>query len=97
LALLDRDTAGWDVQFKGQLHRREYKTQPTKGDVERLRREGCEFTSVNLKQALEQTFLEMGVPVGTLEITPEKVEHNRPDKDPQRLYSSKAYFRPLTI
>ncbi|MDR3716068.1 MAG: nucleotidyl transferase AbiEii/AbiGii toxin family protein [Puia sp.] len=84
--LINRFSEDIDLALDPKALGREYKAQPTKGDVERLRREGCEFTSVNLKQALEQAFMEMGVPIGTLEIIPEKVEHNRPDKDPQRLY-----------
>ncbi|NML36891.1 nucleotidyl transferase AbiEii/AbiGii toxin family protein [Chitinophaga sp. G-6-1-13] len=64
----------------------EYKHEPTKGDLERLRRSGCEFTSSLLKQSLTEEFSTLGVSPALYTIVEETIDPQRPDKDPQRLF-----------
>lgn len=64
----------------------EYKHEPTKGEVERLRRRGCEFTSTILKQSLAEQFSILGVSSASYTIVAETIDLQRPDKDPQRLF-----------
>jgi hypothetical protein len=78
----------------------EYKATPTKGDIERLKRRGCAFTSMELKIALKEQLAKIGVPEGMLSITAAEVNEKMPDKDPQvlmvaypSLYGANPYLR----
>ncbi|MBC9930943.1 nucleotidyl transferase AbiEii/AbiGii toxin family protein [Chitinophaga qingshengii] len=84
--LIQRFSEDIDLAIDPVVFNMKYKQTPTKGDVERLRRKGCEFTSIRLKQSLYEQFSSLGVPSEWYTITAETVTPQRPDKDPQRLF-----------
>jgi hypothetical protein len=63
-----------------------YLDNPTKGFVERLKREGCIFTSTILRDELITQLAALGVSAGTVTIEAKEVPADRSDTDPQTLY-----------
>lgn len=63
-----------------------YEKTPSATHVKRLKRKGCAYTSTEIKAALEQQLLLMGVPKGMVTIEAEEVKLAMPDKDPQTLF-----------
>jgi hypothetical protein len=47
----------------------QYEETPSKAYVKKLKRKGCEFTSNELKNAVEEELLALGVPQGMIVIT----------------------------
>lgn len=84
--LIERFSEDVDLAVDPSAFGMEYKHEPTKGDVERLRRRGCEFTTTILKQTLTEQFSALGVPSSSYTIAAEAINPQRPDKDPQRLF-----------
>lgn len=62
-----------------------YLKTPSATQVKRLKRKGCAYTSMEIKTALEQQLLLMGVPKGMMTTEAETVDPTLPDKDPQTL------------
>lgn len=52
-SLIERFSEDIDIALDAKAFGVEYKKDPTKGDLERLKRRGCSFTSIELKAALE--------------------------------------------
>lgn len=97
--LIKRFSEDIDIALDAQVFGVEYKAAPTKGDIERLKRKGCVFTSKELKIALVGQLEKMGVPAGMIVILAEEVDERMPDKDPQvlmagypSLYESNPYL-----
>ncbi|RZL00703.1 MAG: nucleotidyl transferase AbiEii/AbiGii toxin family protein, partial [Pedobacter sp.] len=57
----------------------------THSQVKRLKKKGCAFTSVDLKEAIWEELIKLGVPEGMITITAGEVKDSMPDKDPQDL------------
>nr|WP_295872820.1 nucleotidyl transferase AbiEii/AbiGii toxin family protein [uncultured Chitinophaga sp.] len=100
--LIERFSEDIDLALDPRAFGMEYKEEPTKGEVERLRRRGCEFTSTILKQTLKEQFSKLGVSSTLYTITAEAIAPQRPDKDPQRIFitfdsvlSPVAYLRSI--
>jgi hypothetical protein len=83
--LIDRFSEDIDIALDPTAFGMPYKPVPTKGDVERLKRQGCDFTSKELKVALEMQLARMGVQADITTVTAEEVIEKMPDKDPQIL------------
>jgi hypothetical protein len=83
--LIDRFSEDIDIALDAAAFGMEYKIQPTKSNIEQLKRKGCVFTSVNLKLAIEQNLADLGVQPGIATVTAEEVDAKMPDKDPQVL------------
>jgi predicted nucleotidyltransferase component of viral defense system len=83
--LIERFSEDVDIALDPQVFGMEYKVAPTKGDIERLKRKGCAFTSKELKIALEEELTKIGVLESIVTITAEEVDEKMPDKDPQVL------------
>ncbi|TWI77959.1 nucleotidyltransferase AbiEii toxin of type IV toxin-antitoxin system [Lacibacter cauensis] len=84
--LIPRFSEDIDIALHPNAFGRDYVNNPTHSYVKQLKREGCAYTSTAIKDALQQSFLSLGVPAGILEIIVEEVKQNIPDKDPQTLY-----------
>jgi len=67
-----------------------FSDKPSKSFVEKLRREGCVFTSINLVSELKNAFEIIGVPKGTISIHAEEIKDDMPDTDPQAIYINYA-------
>ncbi|TDW96272.1 nucleotidyl transferase AbiEii/AbiGii toxin family protein [Dinghuibacter silviterrae] len=98
--LIERFSEDIDIALDAKAFDMEHKAAPTKGDIERLKRRGCAFTSMELKAALEGQLTKMGVPEGMISITAAEVNEKMPDKDPQvlmvgypPLYEANPYLR----
>jgi len=98
--LIERFSEDIDIALEPNAFGMRYKTAPTKGDIERLKRQGCAFISKELKEVLEGRLARMGVPAGAITIGAEKVDEKMPDKDPQvllvgyqSLYEVNHYFK----
>lgn len=63
-----------------------YEENPSKSYVEKLTRKGCEFTSNELRLALERQFVLLGVSAQMIMIEAEPVPEKFPDTDPQVLH-----------
>jgi hypothetical protein len=63
-----------------------YGGELTRSKVKQLKSEACAFTSTQIKGALEQQLLQLGVPGGMIQIEAEEVKPTQRDKDPQALY-----------
>jgi hypothetical protein len=99
-SLIERLSEDIDIASDGKAFGMEYKAAPTKGDIERLKRRGCAFTSTELKTALEEQLAKTGVPAGMVTIVAAEVDERMPDKDPQvlivgypSLYEADPYLR----
>lgn len=84
--LIERFSEDIDIALDPEAFGMKYVENPTKGHVERLKRKGCEFTSVTLKAELEKQFVDLGIANDTLHIEAERISENLPDKDPQTLH-----------
>src|SRR6185312_5257325 len=83
--LIERFSEDIDIALDPKAFGMRYKSMPTKGDIERLKRQGCAFISKELREALETQLARMGVPTGIVTVTAETVSEKMPDKDPQVL------------
>ena len=84
--LIDRFSEDIDIALSPGLFGMAYQDTPSKNYLNRLKRTGCAFTSTALKDALNEQFIALGVPKGTLTITAGEIDPEMPDKDPQELY-----------
>lgn len=84
--LLPRFSEDIDIALHPNAFGRDYLDNPSHSYVKQLKREGCAFTSTTIKDALQQSLLDLGVPEGMLEIIAEEVKPTMPDNDPQSLY-----------
>jgi hypothetical protein len=90
--LIERFSEDIDIALSPEAFKMEYKKDPTKGYVQKLKREGCVFTSNDLKADVEQQLAALGVPAGTITVVAEPVPEDRPDTDPQTLH---VHYPPL--
>ena len=84
--LIERFSEDVDIALDPEIFGMKYVENPTKGYVERLRRKGCEFTSIELKAELEKQFASFGIAAGTVIIEAEPIPEKFPDTDPQILH-----------
>ncbi|MFN4315302.1 MAG: nucleotidyl transferase AbiEii/AbiGii toxin family protein [Chitinophagaceae bacterium] len=84
--LIDRFSEDIDIALAPEAFDRGYQETPSISYVKRLKKEGCEFTSTVIRNALEQKLAEMKIPDGMIQIEAEAVNPKIPDKDPQTIY-----------
>lgn len=84
--LIARFSEDIDIALAPEVFGMEYKENPTKEYVVRMKKKGCEFTTVQLKEALKNEIAVLGVPEGMVTISAEPVREKFPDTDPQTLY-----------
>jgi hypothetical protein len=84
--LIHRFSEDIDVAIDSAVFGVAYQENPSKRFVKQLRRLGCNFTSNELKQELENQFHALGVPNGTLKIYAADIDPQMPDTDPQTLF-----------
>lgn len=83
--LIQRFSEDIDIALAAEAFGMSYNENPSKGFLSKLRRTGCEFTSKELKTALEKQFEAMGVPNGIIKMETASVRSDIPDTDPQTL------------
>jgi hypothetical protein len=83
--LIERFSEDVDIALDAKAFGMEFKTDPTKGYIERLKRGGCAFTSIVLKGELEMQLVKLGVEQEMVSISAAEVNEKMPDKDPQIL------------
>jgi predicted nucleotidyltransferase component of viral defense system len=64
--LIARFSEDVDIALAPEAFGMAYQENPSKGYVTKLKREGCQFTSTVVKEALEQQFTALGVPGETI-------------------------------
>lgn len=84
--LIQRFSEDIDIALDPKAFGMEYQQDPSGSYVKRLKRKGCAFTSTLMKESLEEAFIQLGIPVGTVSIEAKPVPPERPDTDPQTLY-----------
>lgn len=84
--LINRFSEDIDISLSPTLFNMEYRDEPGSGYLNRLKRNGCAFTSNNLMNALQEQFSAIGVPEGAIMIRAGEVLPTMRDKDPQELY-----------
>ncbi len=95
--LIERFSEDIDIALNPEAFGVSYQIDPSKSFVTSLRKKGCSFTSIELKQDLEEQFKKLGIPEGSLEIIAEPINEGMPDKDPQTLFVKyKSLYQPST-
>jgi hypothetical protein len=84
--LITRFSEDIDIALSPEAFEMKYEETPSKGYVKKLKRKGCAFTSNELKNAVENRLLALGVPEGMLTITAAPVPEDFPDTDPQTIF-----------
>ncbi|MEO6962928.1 MAG: nucleotidyl transferase AbiEii/AbiGii toxin family protein [Puia sp.] len=86
--LIERFSEDIDIALDPKAFSHEHKKNPTSGEVRRLKRAGCVFTSTLLKETLQKQLGFIGVLRGKITIVPEAINDEMPDKDPQILFAT---------
>jgi hypothetical protein len=84
--LIQRFSEDIDIALAPEAFGRTYQFNPTHSYVKRLKKEGCEFTSTLLKNALVKSLQIVGLKPGIVIIAADQIDPGQPDKDPQTLY-----------
>lgn len=84
--IISRFSEDIDIALAPEAFGISYKENPTKSYVKQLKREGCKFTSKQLRAELEQRLLALGVPPYIFTVVAGEVPDDMPDTDPQAIY-----------
>jgi hypothetical protein len=84
--VISRFSEDIDIALDPEAFNMKYEDTPTKGYVKKLKREGCKFTSTQLREALENGLIKLGIPSSTVKVEAAPVPADFPDTDPQILY-----------
>ena len=84
--LITRFSEDIDIALSPEAFGMKYEETPSKAYVKKLKRKGCAFTNNELKNAVEEQLLALGVPEGMIVITAAPVPENFPDTDPQTIF-----------
>lgn len=84
--LISRFSEDIDIALDPQAFGMTYEESPSKNYVNQLKRQGCAFTSNELRQDLSTQFTNLGVPEEVISVEAEPVPLSRPDTDPQTLH-----------
>lgn len=84
--LINRFSEDIDIALSPSLFGMEYQESPGSGYLNRLKRNGCAFTSNELRTALIEQFAALGVPEEKITVEAGEISPNMHDKDPQELY-----------
>lgn len=84
--LINRFSEDIDIAMSPSLFGMEYVETPSRSFLNRLKKRGCYFTSNELKNALFDRLIHMGVEEQHFTITVGAVRDDMPDKDPQEIY-----------
>lgn len=84
--LINRFSEDIDIALAPEAFGMKYEETPTKSYLDRLRRNGCTFTSTTLKDELANQLTVLGVPAEAIIVEAEPIPEKFPDTDPQVLY-----------
>ncbi|MBT1695907.1 nucleotidyl transferase AbiEii/AbiGii toxin family protein [Fulvivirgaceae bacterium PWU4] len=84
--LISRFSEDIDIALSPEAFGIAYQRNPTKSYVDKLKRAGCAFTSVDLKNELDKQLTALGVPMGLATVAASPIPENRPDTDPQTIH-----------
>src|SRR5665213_3169981 len=86
--LITRFSEDIDIALDPEAFDMTYLEKPSKNYREKLKREGCTFTSTLLLKELSAQLTALNVPEGMITVAAEPIPANRPDTDPQTLHVS---------
>ena len=92
--LIQRLSEDIDIALAPEAFDREYKLTPTHSYVKTLKREGTEYTSTVIADALQARLLEMSVPDTMFSLSVALIPPTRPDTDPQTILVHYTSFYP---
>jgi hypothetical protein len=84
--LIERFSEDIDIALDPEAFECIYKANPSMGYVKQVKKKGCKFTSIIIKNALIANLSDYGIGPELINVTEEKVADNFPDKDPQTVY-----------
>ncbi|MBS0027582.1 nucleotidyl transferase AbiEii/AbiGii toxin family protein [Chitinophaga sp. 22321] len=84
--LIQRFSEDIDIALAPAAFGRMYQPNPTYSYVKRLKKEGCQFTTIQVKDALAKSLSELGLEPDIAAVIAAPVDRSLPDKDPQTLY-----------
>ncbi len=84
--LIQRLSEDIDIILAPEAFGMAYNPAPGTSELSRLKRRGCNFTSNELRNALQRQLAMLGLPAGTVEIVVDPIDPAQPDKDPQTLF-----------
>lgn len=84
--LIARFSEDIDIALDPQAFNMKYIENPSRREIQDLKRAGCDFTSHQLKDEIEQQLAVIGVPAGLLAVEAAPVPEKVPDTDPQTIY-----------
>lgn len=90
--LIQRFSEDVDIALAPEAFGMTYQEPPSHMYVKNMKRRGCIFTSTLLKDAMETTFTDLGVPQGLVTVEAEEVPHDRPTKIPKPCSSATPPF-----
>lgn len=86
--VIDRLSEDIDIALAPEAFGRAYQPEPTASYVKRLKKEGCEFTSTMIKDALAAQLQFYGLTLEQIQISAAPVSDDFPDTDPQTILIS---------
>jgi len=84
--LIARFSEDIDISLSPEAFGMTHDENPSGRAVVRLRTAGCEFTNTLFKTEIENQLIALGLPAGTVTITPAPLIEGHPEKDPQTLH-----------
>jgi hypothetical protein len=84
--LIARFSEDIDIALDPKAFNMDYRDDPSKSFVEKLKREGCAFTSNELRTELDAQLSALGIPAGTVTVAAADIPEKFPDTDPQTLF-----------
>lgn len=84
--LIARFSEDIDIALDPKAFGMEYKDEPSKSFVEKLKKAGCAFTTTELRAELEKQLSALGIPAGTISVIAAEIPEKFPDTDPQTLF-----------
>lgn len=84
--LIARFSEDIDIALDPRAFGMEYKEAPSKNYVDKLKKEGCKFTSTVFMEELTKQLAALGLPMASVTIEAAPVPEDRPDTDPQTIF-----------
>lgn len=84
--LISRFSEDIDIALDPEAFEMKYEEHPSKSYVDRLKRNGCTFTSTKLLEELTNQIAALGIPADAVIIAADPIPEKFPDTDPQTLH-----------
>lgn len=84
--LISRFSEDIDIALDPSVFGMEYREEPSKSYVSKMKKEGCQFTSSVFKDEIVKQLAALGLPSGSVIIEPAPIPQDHPDTDPQTIF-----------